>query len=276
MSCNFRVKVQLPSGRHARIEELKNRDYLTILKYCENSDIEGLNDLFNDLIFKGDLKSLDIIDKFYILLVLRMFFIDPDLVFADENSSSIKFSISNILEKIDHFQNDYNKTINVQDFTIELGLPNLIYFNDVNDVYISTIKSIKLKDKLINFSELDNTEKELILSYIPNTLFTHINNYITQVSKQLQDFVIIEQNNQFNIAEINTNIISNGFMSFILSIFSTGLKNFLEMLYVFTNKINIEGTTYYDLSPLDSRVLINIYNKDISDQNKALQNKERE
>jgi hypothetical protein len=192
------------------------------------------------------------------------------------NNNNIKFSISNILEKIDHFQNDYNKTINVQDFTIELGLPNLIYFNDVNDIYISTIKSIRLKDKLINFAELDNTEKELILSYLPNTLFTHINNYITQVSKQLQDFVIVEQNQQFNIAEINTNIISNGFMSFILNIFSTGLKSFLEMLYIFANKINIEGVTYYELSPLDSKVLINIYNKDISDQNKALQNKERE
>jgi hypothetical protein len=276
MSCSFKVKVQLPSGKHIRLEELKNRDYLTILKYCENSDIEGLNELFNDLIFKDELRSLDIIDKFYVLLIVRMFFIDPDLVFADDNSNSIKFSISNILEKIDHFQNDYNKTINVQDFTIELGLPNLIYFSDVNDIYISTIKSIKLKDKLINFAELDNTEKELVLSYLPNTLFTHINNYITQVSKQLQDFVIIEQNQQFNISEINTNIISNGFMSFILSIFSTGLKNFLEMLYIFANKINIEGITYYELSPLDSRVLINIYNKDISDQNKALQNKERE
>jgi hypothetical protein len=276
MSYSFKVKVQLPSGKHIRVEELKNKDYLTILKYCENTDTEGLNDLFNDLIFKGDLKSLDIIDKFYVLLIVRMIFIDPDLIFADVNNNNIKFSISNILEKIDHFQNDYNKTINVQDFTIELGLPNLIYFNDVNDIYISTIKSIRLKDKLINFAELDNTEKELILSYLPNTLFTHINNYITQVSKQLQDFVIVEQNQQFNIAEINTNIISNGFMSFILNIFSTGLKSFLEMLYIFANKINIEGVTYYELSPLDSKVLINIYNKDISDQNKALQNKERE
>jgi hypothetical protein len=276
MSYSFKVKVQLPSGKHIRVEELKNKDYLTILKYCENTDTEGLNDLFNDLIFKGDLKSLDIIDKFYVLLIVRMIFIDPDLIFADVNNNNIKFSISNILEKIDHFQNDYNKTINVQDFTIELGLPNLIYFNDVNDIYISTIKSIRLKDKLINFAELDNTEKELILSYLPNTLFTHINNYITQVSKQLQDFVIVEQNQQFNIAEINTNIISNGFMSFILNIFSTGLKSFLEMLYIFANKINIGGVTYYELSPLDSKVLINIYNKDISDQNKALQNKERE
>jgi hypothetical protein len=276
MSCNFKVKVQLPSGRHIRLEELKNRDYLTILKYCENSDIEGLNDLFNDLIFKGEYKSLDIIDKFYVLLVLRMFFIDPDLVFADVKSSSIKFSISNILEKIDLFQNDYNKTITLQDFTLDLGLPNIIYFSNVNDIYTSTIRTIKFKDKLINFTDLTENDKEEVLSRLPNTIFPHINSYITQISKQLQDFILIDKNEAFNIEEVNTNIISNEFMSFILTIFSTGLKNFFELLYVFCNKISIPGNTFFDLTPLDSRVLINIYNKDVSDQNAELQSRQRE
>ena len=119
-------------------------------------------------------------------------------------------------------------------------------------------------------------EKEEILSHIPSTLFSHINNYISQISKQLQTFVIVEQNTAFNIDEINTNIISNEFMGFILSVFSTGLKNFFDIMYVFTTKLNIDGNTFLNLTPLDTRVLINIYNKDIDDQNKALQNKNHE
>jgi hypothetical protein len=205
-----------------------------------------------------------------------MFFIDPDLVFADVKSSSIKFSISNILEKIDLFQNDYNKTITLQDFTLDLGLPNIIYFSNVNDIYTSTIRTIKFKDKLINFTDLTENDKEEVLSRLPNTIFPHINSYITQISKQLQDFILIDKNEAFNIEEVNTNIISNEFMSFILTIFSTGLKNFFELLYVFCNKISIPGNTFFDLTPLDSRVLINIYNKDVSDQNAELQSRQRE
>ena len=275
MSHGFKIKIQLPSGKRIRLEELKNKDYLTILKYCENADIEGLNDLFNFIIFKGDLKFLDIIDKFYILLTTRMLFIDPDLLFSNTNGT-VNYGISTILEKIDCFQNDFEQTINVQDFTVDLGLPNTLYFKSIDDIYSSIIRTIKFKDNVLNFAELTEQDKEKVLATIPNLLFPHINKYITQISKQLQDFVIIEHNEAFNIEGINTNIISNEFMNFIMMIFSTGLKNFFELLYIFSNRLSISGDTFFDLTPLDTRVLINIYNKDIDDQNKELQSKKRE
>jgi hypothetical protein len=205
-----------------------------------------------------------------------MIFIEPDLSFTDDSDRVIKFNISNILEKIDHFQNDFERVINIQNFTVELGLPNLIYFRDINDIYISTIKSIKLNNNTLNFSTLSLEQKEEVLAYIPNIFFKHINTYISQISKQLQSFVLIERNTSFNINEINTDIISNEFMGFILSIFTTGLKSFFDMMYVFTTKLNIDGSTFLNLTPLDSRVLLNIHNKDIDDQNKALQNKNHE
>lgn len=275
MSNDFKIKILLPSGKYIRLAELKNRDYQIILKYCENSDLEGLNDFFDSLIGDG-YRSLDIIDKFYSLLTLRMIFVEPDLSFTDDSDRIIKFGISNILEKIDHFQNDFERVITIQNFTIELGLPNLIYFKDINDIYVSTIKSIKLNNNTLNFNDLQLEQKEEVLAYIPNILFTRINNYISQISKQLQTFVLIEQNTSFNISEINTGIISNDLMGFILSIFTTGLKSFFDTMYVFTTKLNIDGTTFLNLTPLDSRVLLNIYNKDIDDQNKALQNKNHE
>ena len=270
MSCSFRVKIHLPSGKSIRVSELKNRDYLIILKYCENLDLEGLNDIFNSLFFSEDL-SLDIIDKFYLLLTIRMLFIDPDLTFADKANNSIKFNISNILEKIDHFENDFERTVNIQNFTITLGLPNIIYFKDISDIYNSTIKTIVYNNKVINFNSLSVEEREQVLTYIPNTVFSHINKYIALITQHLQDFILIDKNEQFNIAEVNTNIISNEFMGFILSIFSTGLKNFFELLYAFSSKIQVDGSTFYELSPLDTRVIINIYNKDITDQNNELQ-----
>ena len=275
MSSVFKVKVGVPSGKHIRLAELKNRDYQTILKYCENSDLEGLNNFF-ELLLDDEYKSLDIIDKFYALLTLRMVFIEPDLAFTDDSGNIIKFSISNILEKIDHFQNDFERVVSLQNFTVELGLPNLIYFRDINDIYLSTIKVIKLNNNTLNFNNLALDQKEEVLSFIPNALFSHISNYISQISKQLQSFVLIEQNTAFKINEINTDIISNEFMGFILAIFNTGLKSFFDTMYIFTAKLNIDGNTFLDLTPLDSRVLMNIYNKDIDDQNNALQNKTRE
>lgn len=268
---SFTIKIPLPSGKSIRIPELKNNDYFTILKYCENRDIEGLNNFFNFTFFTNDAASLDIIDKFYILLTIRMLFIDPELTFTDKTNSTLKISINNILEKIEHIREDFDITITADLFELNLGLPTRIYFSDLNDIYTSVIKTVRYKNKVIDFTSLSNCERDEVLSNLPNTLFPVINKYITKLSDNLKDFVVLEQNTQFNIQEIKTNIISNQFMGLVMSIFTTGLKNFLETIYVFTNRIKMDLSSFYDLTPIDSKVLINIYNKDIEAQNKELQ-----
>lgn len=269
----FSIKLELPSGKLVKIQELKNRDYFTILKFCENSDLEGLDELFSELFFKHDLNSLNIIDKFYLLLAVRMLFIDPDIGFNDTAGTVIKYSINNILEKIDLLGKDLEAEITESGFNLTLGLPNKLYFRTLNDVYSSVIKTVKYKDKIITFSGLSDVEKEEILSYLPNTLFLPINKYITQISDELQNFVIIEKNEKLNIEEINSSIISNEFIGFLMSLFSTGLKGFLELIYIFSNRLGISTESFFNLTPLDSKVLVNIYNKDIEEQNKELQNK---
>jgi hypothetical protein len=272
----FSLKLQLPSGKNVKIEELKNKDYFTILKFCENRDLEGLDELFNNLFFKDELRSLNIIDKFYLLLAVRMLFIDPDIAFSDSIGSPIKFSINNILEKIDLLEKDLDIQLSEGGFTLTLGLPDKLYFRSLNDIYSSVIKTIKFKNNNMIFSKLNDTDREEILKHLPNTLFTPINKYITEISRELQNFVIIEKNDQFNIEEINTNIISNEFMGFVMSLFSTGLKNFLELIYIFSNRLGISTEAFFNLTPLDSKVLVNIYNKDIEEQNKELKNKSNE
>ena len=140
----FTLKIKVPSGKIIRIKEIKNKDYFTILKFCENIDLEGLNNTLEHVLFEDNVKSqnLSILDKFYALLYARMVFIDPNLLFIDKNQVKINFNVQNILEKIDLFEDNLDKAVKVGDFTVELGLPNLLYFNNINDLYISVIKNI--------------------------------------------------------------------------------------------------------------------------------------
>ena len=265
----FNIKTRLPSGRTVRIPELKNKDFFIILKFCENEDFEGLNSFFNEIIFKG-LEDLDIIDKFYAILLVRMIYVYPDIMFEDKNKNTINFSIENILEKIDLFERDYDKAYKLDKFDIELGLPNLLYFEDLNDIYLSIIKKIKVGDKVIKFNTLSMDEKEVILSNIPNSVFSIIKSYSNQLSTNLNNFVIIEKNANFNLDEINLNVLSNGIISFILGIYSSGLSNFFEMLYIFTSKLGFTSHDFLELTPLDSRVLLNIYKKEMSEKEEEL------
>jgi hypothetical protein len=271
----FNIKTRLPSGRSVRIPELKNKDFFTILKFSENEDYEGLNNFFIASIFKG-LEDLDIIDKFYILLLVRMVYVDPELIFEDKNKNTINFNIENILEKIDLFEGDFDKIYKLDKFELELGMPNLLYFDSLNDIYLSVIKKIEISDKVVRFDTLTEEEREQILSHIPNSLFSIIKNHINLISDNLKDFIVIDGNEEFNIQEINLNVLSNGIISFLLSIFSTGLTNFFEMLYIFTNKLGFTAQDFYNLTPLDSKVILNIYKKELAEKEEELKNQSSE
>jgi len=271
----FSIKTRLPSGRSVRVPELKNKDFFTALKFCENEDFEGLNSFFNAVIFKG-IEDLNIIDKFYTLLLVRMIYVDPEIMFEDKDKRVVNFSIQNILERIDLFEKDYDKTFSLNKFEVELGLPNLLYFENLNDIYLSIIKKISVSGKALQFNTLSVEEKELILSNIPNSIFSTIKTYIGELSENLNNFVVIEGNEEFNINEINLNVLSNGIISFVLGIYSTGLSNFFEMMYVFTSKLGFTSEDFLNLTPLDSKVLLNIYRKELADKEEELKKQNME
>ena len=86
----------------------------------------------------------------------------------------------------------------------------------------------------------------------------------------MRNFVIIEGNETFNINEINLNVLSNGIISFILGIYSMGLSSFFEMMYIFTSKLKFTSADFLNLTPLDSKVLLNIYRKELSEKEEEL------
>lgn len=272
----FNVKVHLPSGQSVRIPELKNRDFFSILKFCENEDIEGLHLFLKKTVLQNCI-SFDIIDQLYILLFIRMIFIEPEIFFEDSERRTINYAIQNMLEKIELQRTDLTQIIKRDKFEIELCLPNIIYFESLNDIYLNVIKTIKLNNNTINFYELHDQEKEEILQHIPNAIFSCINTYISEVSDKLSEFVIIDENAQFNINKTSLNILSNGVIHFIMFLFSSGLSSFFEMMYVFTKQLNFTLSDFYDLTPLDSKVIFNIYRKEMKEAaEEALKNQNQQ
>ena len=77
----FYYKVYLPSiADYVRCKELKNHEYLHILKYNKNEDVEGLvaylEQLIQDKVYEQDV-DLHRIDKFCILLTMIMVCVYP-------------------------------------------------------------------------------------------------------------------------------------------------------------------------------------------------------
>lgn len=269
---NFSIKVKLPSGITVRVPELTNKVYLTIVKYCENADYEGLNDTLNEYI-KIPL-TLDILDRFYLLIYYRMLFIGEHITLQGD-TKVLDYNLNTILEKIESIYRDFNNTFIVNDFTIVAGLPTVLYFSDIDSLYNNIIKTISYKDKHIDFSTASSTEQEFILSNLPSGIFTKLKQYIDNLSNILTDFILIDEIKDFDINQYKLDIISNGIITFLSSIYTTNLLNCYEVMYSCIANISQDADFYYNLSPIETKIIINIRNSEIEKRNEELKSQQQ-
>jgi len=266
----FDIEITLPSGKTRRVKELKNRDYLTICKYAENGDYKGLNLFFEDLYVDSD---LNIFDRFYLLIYIRMLFVDDKIYLTRDDDKTVDVSLTSLLNRLEENYQDFTTTFTEGIYTITLDLPNQSYFNSVDEMLTSCIKTINNGASTLDFFELAEEDKSSILNNLPVAIFNRIRLFLNMISDSMSDITLIDANESIGVHEFNVNIIGNGVMEFMTSLFSTSLKNVYEMIYIFTNTVTPGCDIYFDLSPIEAKIILNSHNKKIQDQNEQLQKK---
>ena len=268
MSIAFTTEILLPSGAARRINELNNKDYLAIIKFCQNNDFYGLSEAFESLY---EYRDLDIIDKFYILIYVRMLYIDSNLTFNRDDGRSYEVGLDRILSKLKNISSiDFNEQIKEDGVVVSLSLPKTIFFKDVTDLYNSIITSVEYNGDKFYFKDLDLKDKDAILNKLPSKLFDGIQRYIDNISSSVFNMTVIEGNEKYNIDQLKLNLISNGVIEFIAAIFKVDLFSYYELLYAFYNTILHGSTIFEDLSPVETKLILKIHNKNISKQNEEL------
>jgi len=266
----FDVEITLPSGKIRRVEELNNRDYLTISKYAENGDYKGLNLFFEKLSYIDS--DLNIYDRFYLLIYVRMLFVDDKIHLTRDDDQMVEVSLISLLNRLEENYKDFTTTFTEGIYTIKLDLPFQSYFNSVDEMLTSCIRTIDNGVSVVDFFELTEEDKTAILNNLPVAIFNRIRFFLNTISDSMSNITLIDANESIGVNEFNVNIIGNGVMGFLTSLFSTSLKHVYEMIYIFTNTVTPGSDIYFDLSPIESRIILNTHNKRIQEQNQQNQN----
>lgn len=264
----FTVPITTPSGKDVRLEGITNRQYQEIIKYCAINDYEGLESLFETQIFSKIPFKLNCIDKFYILIALRIFFIDESINILTDDKE-ITLSLYKVLANLDKIELE-NKIYDVDGIQLELGYPDNLYYSNIDNYLDSIIISLTLNNKSVLFENLTAEEKTEILNLLPNKSLSVLYSHFKEITESFEDFVVVEENKDFNMDKISFNLISSNLISFINNIYSFNNISFFEMLYVFVNKMKADSDLFYSLSPIDSKILLNILNAEIKEQNDSL------
>lgn len=264
----FSIVVELPSGRSIRVPELSNKLYLTLVKYAENRDLYGLNQFFIELLKIPS--DLDIIDRLYLLIYYRMIFVSDSIIFANKINKNLEFKLDLILLKLEKFNKNYSHIIEEGDFKIKLGLPTVLFFSEEDTIFNSVIHTIQFRNKIIDFSSLTIKERDNILERLPGQLAGKINDFIVGLYKDFSDIILIDGNEEFDIQEYSVDILSNRTMLFVCSLYSHNLIDYFETIYGYVTKISADTEFYNNLSPVETRIVLNIHNKEVEKENKEL------
>jgi hypothetical protein len=268
----FNVKIKLPSGKERRVQELSNKDYLTIIKFAENKDYEGLNLFFEDIILDPD---LNIFDRLYILIYIRMLFVDDMLVISN-NERQIDVSLVTLLNTLESNYKDLETVFEENGIKVVLDLPSLSFFNKIDELLIGSIKSVTLGNKTLNFYELSKEEQSDILDNLPSSIFHNTKQFIKTISTDLLNVTIVDENKSLGVERLDIDVIGNGVIQFISNIFSTDLDQFYNMMYIFLNTVTPGSDRFFKMSPVESRILMNHHNKKIKEENDRLAKQQRE
>ncbi len=262
----FSIEVALPSGKKVRVKELKNSEYLSIIKFTQNNDYEGLNDFFEALYLTPD---LNIVDRIYLLLYIRMTFIEPDINMTIEHRS-IAISVASMLDKIEEGYVDLETTINVNGIEVTLDLPCISYYETVDDLLIATIKHIQIGNDSIDYNELDDEIRNEVLSNLPSAIFGHVTKFIQTIQDNLLNCDLIEENKSIGIEGVTINLLAGNVLEFISSIYGTDLQGFYNLTYSFQNTIMPGSNFFFDMSPIESRIIMKAHQQRVKEEQDQL------
>ena len=263
----FTVEVQLPSGKSTRIRELTNKEYLCIIKYAQNSDYIGLNKYFEERYIEP---NMHIIDRLYLLIYVRMIFIDSNITLTVDDKR-IDIGLESVLDNIEKSYIDLETRFTVSGIEVGLDLPCITYYKSVDELLIATIKELKINDNNIKFQNLSINEQREILDGLPANIFSSINKFIQTIQDNLLVMPLINENKALGMESMDIEVLGNGVMHFITSIFSTDLEGYYSLIYTFQNSIMPGSRFFFDMSPIETQLILNAHKKKLKAEHDQLQ-----
>ena len=263
----FNVEIVLPSGRKCRVEELTNKEHLAIIKFAQNDDLVGISRFFDELFIEPD---MNIFDRFYLLIYVRMLFIEGSIS-LNVDDKQVDVQLSTVLDKLESNYVDLETKFTDGGIEVTLDLPCISYYENVDDLFIATIKNVRIADSVVEFNTLSNEEQVQVMDNLPASMFQHIKRFIQTIQDNLLDIALIDEDQSIGLERISIDIIGNGVMQFISNIYSTDLSSFYKLIYMFQNTIMPGSNLFFELSPIETKIILNEHSRRVKDENDKLQ-----
>jgi len=283
---DFKFGIYIPSiQKTVDFGQFTNRMHKNVLKYVQNNDMEGLHNYFlyiiGELNNEIDVTLLNKIDKFCILLTLRIVCLAPTLdlrmkceITGKEYSNSI--DLNNILQLATDLTYKSNQYIEIDDdISIKLTIPyNLYTLSDsMIDIIVDCISFIKVNEQEYDLTRLNTVERRTIIDILPGNTFMTAVEYANETQSKFEDFIILsdksphDKDSEERIHRLG--LYDNSMFDFVRMTYSGSLSTHYELIYTLTSKVGMDSRYIESLTPAEANVYIKFKRDEVEKENQS-------
>ena len=260
----------------------------TILDEDKNALERFINTLIDDLSEDClDTTTLNVLDKFYIMLVIRARCISPEIIFQSEvegeneekTKVSIPVKINDMLQKIGEYELEYTFEFNDGAISVKGSLPKRLYYTDVYDVAAECIDTIMFGNKTIHITNLQTEEKKSILSQLPSAVLPEVVKFIQRQDEIVRSDPLLKFDTDLNLpfgVKFELHLYDGTIPEFIRVIYNANLKDFYKHEYTLMRRFKFDFEAVTSSTPAELNLYYSIISKDLEREKKEMQERDHQ
>ena len=252
----------IPSGKGFNLKELKNKEYLVLLKFLNGENYKGFYEALDSLIKESivDFDEFNLCDKAYIYIAYFYYSINSTLTIKGDKVDSVEIPLTILLDSLENsfIKNKVSFTIN--NWEASVYYPKYLLF-DTNDT-ISIDKFSGLSE-IANNNISNNTHLEQLRAVMPTKYINEIEYY---VDKHFNTPVVICEDSP-NTSKLTDTLLSPSLFYSIAYMYKELLDNFYDMQYIVAHYIRVSIDSLLEMTPVETNILYKNFIRDKERQN---------
>lgn len=250
-----------PSGKSFSLKELKNKEYLILLKFLNGDNYKGFYNAL-DCLIKESIEcfdSLDICDKAYIYIAYYFYSVRGSISLKGQKVDSVEVPLTIMLDSIESSYKKARVSFKIASYDVEIHYPTKLLFDDNESFIIDKFSALRSFAGNI----IDNNTLEQLREAIPTKF---INEIEYQTDKNYNTEIIINHAGP-NSNKIADDILKPSMFYSIAFIYKDMLENFYNMQYLITHYIRVSWESLLDMTPIETTILYKNFIDDKEKQN---------
>lgn len=247
----------IPSGKGFNLKELKNKEYLVLLKFLNGENYKGFYEALDSLIKESitDFNEFNLCDKAYIYIAYFYYSINSTLTIKGDKVDSVEIPLTILLDSLENsfIKNKVSFTIN--NWKASVYYPKYLLF-DTNDT-ISIDKFSGLSE-IANNNISSNTQLEQLRAVMPTKYINEIEYYI---DKHFNTQVVICEDSP-NTSKLTDTLLSPSLFYSIAYMYKELLDNFYDMQYMVAHYIRVSIDSLLEMTPVETNILYKNFIRD--------------